>query len=435
MKQIYVYILIVLISLFGCIHKKENPNIQNDYPVWIEMMEQPAVEMEQAREAFDSYWETHEHFKGDRSKQFEQWYAINSNRLDQFGKVISAAQVSSEFQKLRLKSAGEQQGEWFNYGPVSVGPRNGKKRDGGRVKDIEFHPTDKNTFYVSTFKGGLFKTVDYGTTWAPLTDGLTEQVFVCEVSKTDPNTIFLGTNLGIFKTIDGGNTWNNTVVTDKTNALLIKRDDQNIIIAGCEAGIRRSINGGTTWTLVQSASKVTDLNSHPINPEILYASTNGTPGEFFRSANGGATWTKNNTFGQGSFMGVAVSPAQPDNVYVINLRDHLGEDSFEGFYLSEDAGLTFTKQSGQLPCISGYKENGTISRGQPNYNLFVCADPVDANIVYAGGVKSWKSTDKGKTWTHFYENITTDGDNLHLDQLNWAFSPHDNRIFAVNDGG
>ncbi|MCF6332748.1 MAG: PKD domain-containing protein [Draconibacterium sp.] len=427
--------LIAAFFFVGCNHPLENPNIQNDYPVWIEMMEQPTIEMGKAHEAFDSYWETHEHFKGDRSKQFEQWYAINSKRLDQFGNVISAAQVSSEFQKLRLKSAGDQQGKWFNYGPVSVGPRNGKKRDGGRVKDIEFHPTDKNTFYVSTFKGGLFKTSDYGTTWAPLTDGLTEQVLVCEVGNANPDIIFIGTDLGVYKSTDGGVNWNNTVVTDKTNALLIKTNEQNTIIAGCENGIRRSTDGGTTWTLVQSASKVTDLDSHPTNPEILYAGTNGTPGEFYRSADGGLTWTKNSTFGQGCFMGVAVSPAQPNYVYVINLRDHLGEDSFEGFYLSEDAGLNFTKQSGHTPCISGYNSDGTISRGQPNYNLFVCADPIDANIVYAGGVKSWKSTDKGKTWTHFYEGITSEGDNLHLDQLNWAFSPHDYQIFAVNDGG
>lgn len=410
-------------------------NYDEDYPVWIDMMEQPGIEMKEAREAFDKYWENHVHYKGDRSKQFEQWYAINSNRLDQYGNVISAAQVSSEFQKLRKQAGAAQEGEWFNYGPISVGPRNGVKKDGGRVKDIEFHPTDPNTFFVSTFKGGLFKTTDYGQNWLALTDGLTEEVFVCEVSDNNENIIFIGTDLGVYKSLDGGKNWNNTAVTIETNALLLKNGNQNIVIAGSEDGIRRSVDSGASWTLVKSASKVEDLDQHPTNPEIMYAATNGNPSEFFRSEDGGQTWTKNTTFGQGSFMGVAVSPAKPDYVYVINLRDHLGEDSFEGLYFSDDAGKTFTKQSGYSPCISGYKSDGAISRGQPNYNMFVCADPVNADVVYAGGVCSWKSADKGKTWINFYENITTDGTSLHLDQLNWAFSPHDNRIFAVNDGG
>jgi PKD repeat protein/photosystem II stability/assembly factor-like uncharacterized protein len=431
-----VYTIVVLTFLMGCNTVPTKQAVESEEnPVWIEMMEQPNVEIQKARESFDNYWEKHTHFKGDRSKQFERWYAINSKRINQFGNVISAAQVSSEFQKLRIKSGANQHGEWFNYGPINVGPRNGTKRDGGRVKDIEFHPTDKNTFFVSTFKGGLFKTSDYGTSWKPLTDNLTEQVFVSEVSAADTNTIFVGTNLGVYESTDGGLNWNPTTVAEETKALLLKTDNQNVLLAGTKTGIYRSATNGESWQKVLSADKVEDLDAHPTNPNIVYASTNGSPGEFYRSDDGGASWKKNSTFGQGCFMGVAVSPAQPDFVYVINLRDHLGDDSFEGFYFSNDAGLTFTKQSGQSPCISGYKNDGAISRGQPNYNLFVCADPVDADVVYAGGVRSWKSTDKGKTWTHFYENITTDGDNLHLDQLNWAFSPNDNRIFAVNDGG
>lgn len=435
MKNIFcVSIGVLVLVVFGCKRNTSN-DTDGDYPVWIEMMEQPSVEMSKARQSFDTYWEKNNHYKGDRCKQFERWYAINSKRLDKYGKVISSAQVSSEFQKLRTKSGAAQQGNWFNYGPINVGPRNGKKRDGGRVKDIEFHPVDPNIFYVSTFKGGLFKTADYGTSWKAVTDNLTEEVYVCEVSDDNDGVIFIGTNQGVYKTTDGGANWESTSLISKTKALLLKSDNQNIVIAGSDDGIRRSEDGGATWTLVQAASKVEDLDEHPTNAEIMYAATNGNPSEFFRSVDGGKTWLKDTTFGKGCFMGVAVSPAQPDFVYVINLRDHLGDDSFEGFYFSADSGETFTKQSGRTPCISGYKNDGAISRGQPNYNLFVCVDPVNADIVYAGGVKSWKSTDKGKTWTHFYENITSDGDNLHLDQLNWAYSPHDKRIFAVNDGG
>ncbi|WP_345005633.1 hypothetical protein, partial [Snuella lapsa] len=80
------------------------------------MMEEPGVNMEAAREAFDAYWEYHTHHKGDRSKQFEQWYAINSRRLDGYGNVISASQVKREYQRMRATGMLEQQGQWHNYG-------------------------------------------------------------------------------------------------------------------------------------------------------------------------------------------------------------------------------------------------------------------------------------------------------------------------------
>lgn len=433
---IIILLLIVMSSLVAKYNKASQVN-EEDYPIWIDMMEQPSVNLEEAKKAFDTYWEHHVHFKGDRSKQFKRWYARNSKRLDEYGNVVSAKQVRDEFLRMRSVLAFEQKGKWFNYGPINVGPRlNGTKRDGGRVKDIAFHPTDADTYFVSTFKGGLFKTTDAGVSWIPLTDQLPEEVFISKVKPSNPNTIFIGTDSGIKTTNDSGLTWSSTLgLSGDTNGLIIKPDNEDVLLAGNNSGIYRSVDGGATFSQVLSTSRVEELRSHPTNPEIMYAGTDGSPSKFFRSIDGGVTWAEIAAFGQGTFIKIAVTPAQPDYVYVINSRDHLGEDSFEGVYRSTDAGITFTKQSGGTPCITGYRNDGTISRGQPNYNLFIVADPVNADIVYAGGVKSWKSTDGGGTWTQFYNDVVTDGGRLHLDQLTWAYSPLNNKLFAVNDGG
>ncbi|WP_242202127.1 PKD domain-containing protein [Aestuariivivens insulae] len=455
-RQIFLglsFLLLILLAVFVTMLWKQQQSQElyitetEDYPVWIEMMEEPGVNMEEVKEAFDSYlshqklregdgWEE-EGMEEENIEKFEHWYAINSKRLDGLGNVIPAAQVKRELQRFRTSAMFQQQGQWFNYGPINVGPRNGVKKDGGRVKDIEFHPTDANTYCVSTFKGGLFKTTDAGNSWIPLTDPLVEDVYISKVDPTNANTIYIGTNLGVLKSTDGGLSWGATGLTSSnTNALLIKPDQATVIVVGNDNGIYRSTDGGTTFALVKSASKVEELRLHPSNPDIMYAGTEGVTSQFFRSTDGGLTWTENTSdFGQGAFMKIAVTPAAPNTVYVINSRDHLGDDSFEGVYRSTDSGASFTKQSGGTPCITGYKDDGSISRGQPNYNLFIVADPTNADMVYAGGVKSWKSADGGVTWTQVFNNVTVDGGGLHLDQLTWAYSPHTHVLFAVNDGG
>ncbi|SEP99245.1 Por secretion system C-terminal sorting domain-containing protein [Hyunsoonleella jejuensis] len=446
---VFVLFMLALSALAIYLHmlnKKVNKE-EHDYPVWIEMMETPGVNLEEARQAFDAYWEHHEHYRGDKSKKFERWYARNSKRLDAYGNVVPQAEIVAEYQKARELSNFAQQGQWINYGPIDVGPRNGIKKDGGRVKDVEFHPTDPNMYYVSCFKGGLFTTDNAGLNWTPLTDQIPDEVLISKVRPSNPSNIIIGTDLGVKYTTNGGTVWNaSTGISGETNALIIKPDNENIVIAGNDFGIYRSVDGGVSFVQVQSAKSVEELRMHPTNPQIMYAGTNGGSqnsstefSQFFRSIDGGLNWVENTTdFGDGTFMKIAVTPAQPNYVYVINSRDHLGTDSFDGVYRSTDSGASFTKRSVSPDNIVNYNDNGNIdtgSRGQPNYNLFIVADPNNADILYGGGVKSWKSVDGGANWTQFYRDVSSDGGDIHIDQLTWAYSPHDDTLFAVNDGG
>src|SRR5688572_33111342 len=41
---------------------------------------------------------------------------------------------------------------------------------GGRILDIEVHPNKVNTIYVAAASGGVFKSVNNGTTWTPIFD-------------------------------------------------------------------------------------------------------------------------------------------------------------------------------------------------------------------------------------------------------------------------
>ncbi|MFA9452355.1 MAG: hypothetical protein ACERK6_00445, partial [Candidatus Aminicenantaceae bacterium] len=41
----------------------------------------------------------------------------------------------------------------------------------GRISDIAIHPQDKSIWYIAVGSGGVWKTVNAGTTWMPVFDG------------------------------------------------------------------------------------------------------------------------------------------------------------------------------------------------------------------------------------------------------------------------
>jgi PKD repeat protein/photosystem II stability/assembly factor-like uncharacterized protein len=429
-------------ALYSKLDRRTNNNnnelFSNDkiyeHPVWIDAIENDKpVNIFETRKTFDAYWEKHKHFKGDLSKQFEEWYQRNISRLDSNGCVITKKQVNAEFKKYYEILNPIKYGDWYNYGPINVAPRNGQKQDGGRVKGVSFDPVQPSTLFASCYTSGFFKSTDSGKSWIPLTDSLIDQVHQSVIDPQNPDIIYISTDLGVKKSTDGGKSWVAVLEGVYTETLVMKKDNPSNIIVGCKDGIRLSKDSGKTFEIVSSAKEIEDLELHPTNPNIIYAASN--TGEFHRSSDGGNTWTKNTNIPSGVNMKVSVSKNNPDLLYVIIAVDEANENSFGGVFRSLDAGITFEKRSGNgmEPCITCYSK-GTLSRGQPNYNLFITPDPKNPDIVYAGGVQSWRSKDGGKTWEFFYDNTSENG-SLHLDQLNWHFNPHNDVLYACNDGG
>ena len=328
---------------------------------------------------------------------------------------------------------------------------------GGRVTAVAGVASMPGTFYMGATGGGLWKTEDYGISWANISDGYfaTPSIGSIDVAQDDPNIIYVGTGTdglrsniisgkGMYRSIDAGATWTHIGLDDvgQIGAVRIHPDNHNIVYVAAigqafqsnkERGLYKTINGGKTWDKVLYISEqtgISDVEMMPTNPEILYAAawkaerkpwtiiSGGTmqEGGIYKSLDGGESWDKIEKGIPQELIGkidLAVIPADSRMVYAL-IEAPLKEG---GFYKSTDQGETFTQVSDHRGI-----------RNRPFYYTNIKVDPTNADVIYSMAGPYHKSTDGGKTWKR---KSSPHGDNHDM----WI-NPHDPDLFIQsNDGG
>jgi len=134
---------------------------------------------------------------------------------------------------------------------------------------------------------------------------------------------------------------------------------------------------------------------------------------------------------------LAVSEDEPGWVYAVVVSTSSG---LEGIHKSEDDGETWVKVYDGT--ISGHNLlgsacDGTSMGGQGTYDLCIAAAPSDADIVFIGGINSWKSIDGGSSWTiaNMWKPDPCGAPVVHADKHNLMFQPGTGDLFECNDGG
>ncbi len=91
---------------------------------------------------------------------------------------------------------------------------------GGRIADIAVHPKHRASWYVAVGSGGLWKTINAGTTWTPVFDDQPSYSIGCvAIDPERPDIVWVGTGEnvsgrhvawgdGVYRSLDGGKTWN-----------------------------------------------------------------------------------------------------------------------------------------------------------------------------------------------------------------------------------
>lgn len=380
--------------------------------------------------------------------QYMRWKRFVEPRVAESGGDLNAIAVGTNraMATMRQTASARTAANWRFVGPTST-PANGGN---GRVTTVRVQPNNDSILYAATPAGGLFKSVNKGASWLPITDMIAALgASDVAIDPTNPNTLYVATgdgesndtrSVGVYKSTDGGASWQVTGLNWTLqqglflSRILVHPTNPQIVIAGGSAGIWRSTNAGTTWTKV-STLNIRDLEFKTSNPDTIYAGGYGFA--FARSTNGGVTWTNTgftglptaaNTVIRGA---VAVSPANANIVWLVTANDI--DYGIDGVYQSTNGGTTWTKKNPATLNLLGWESNGADAGGQGWYDLAIAVNPTNANEVYVGGVNTWKTTNAGTSWqcaSHWYGSGAP---YVHADIHDLCFVG--TTLYSANDGG
>lgn len=404
---------------------------------WSDVMHDEDLTLEEMRLLHEQAWPIRPEGRGRGYKPFQRFLSMQQGRINNDGRLVSGEDVLE--QKRSLDDALNTRsltGNWYPLGPIIDDVTTHEMIEGvGRMQTIAFHPTNPMIVFAGAPAGGVWRSLDGGLTWSTNTDTLpTLGISSIAFDTNNPNTIYAGTGdrdasdapgMGVIKSTDGGETWTfvNVGIANATVGCMRFQSETGHLFIGTDDGFYRTTDGGMTWELMSNnTNSYKDFELHPTLSNVIYTTS---AGKFFRSEDGGQTWDwVSEVLSSGARMNIAVTPADPDVVYVIKT----GTYEFSGLYRSTDAGLTFTEMSTE-PNIMGWAADGSSAGGQAWYDLCMEADHNNPMTVYVGGIRIKRSLDGGSTWEDIQPNY------VHVDQHEMVISHHNQDLYVCNDGG
>lgn len=332
---------------------------------------------------------------------------------------------------------------------------------GGRVNAFAVDPNDRSKYYAAVASGGVWKTVNGGTTWTPVFDNEgSYSIGAITLDPKNPSTVWVGTGEhnsqrsvgygdGVYKSEDGGRSWRNMGLktSEHIGKIVIDPRDSNVVFVaaqgplwsgGGERGLYKTTDGGKTWKAVIPGTEntgATDVVIDPSNPDIMYAATwqrrrhyytliNGGPeSAIYKSVDGGNTWNRLRGGlppGDLGRIGLAVSPVNPNVVYATVEASGI----LSGIFRSNDKGATWERTSSNI--------------AQGMYYGQIIADPKNVDRIYIPNVVFQVSDDAGRTQRPLGERLKhVDNHAIWVDpnNTNYMIVGCDGGIYESLDGG
>ena len=314
------------------------------------------------------------------------------------------------------------------------------------------------TMFVGSASGGVWKSVNGGTTFKPVFDRQDVQsIGAVAIDPSNPEIVWVGTGEswvrnsvsvgdGIYKSTDGGENWTNVGLKDSEHIakILIDPKDGNSVYACAtghlwddndERGVYKTSDGGKTWRKVLAGPNGSTgcglIAMSPLAPRTIFASLwdfrrqgwtfrSGGPGSgLYVSTDGGEHWTDlNDTNSKGlpekpwGRVAVAVAPSKPNVVYA-NI-----ESKKSALFRSDDGGKTWNREDASRFVI-----------WRPFYFGNLTVDPKDENKVFKPDLFLLLSVNGGRSFSAVSQAAHGDFHDVWIDPSN------SNIVYAGDDGG
>ena len=329
----------------------------------------------------------------------------------------------------------------------------------GRIAAVDaIEEKGRLTVFAGSASGGVWKSVNGGTTFKPVFDRQSVQsVGAIAIDPSNPKIVWAGTGEawtrnsvsvgdGVYKSTDGGENWTSVGLKDTEHIakiLIDPTDGKSVLVCATghlwndndERGVFKTTDGGVTWKKVlagANASTGCGLMSRSIKePKTIYASTwdfrrqgwtfrsGGVGSGLFKSTDGGDHWsevTDSNAKGLPAKpwgrIAVAVAPSNPKVVYA-NI-----ESKKSALYRSDDGGASWTRLDAS---------NYMIWR--PFYFGNLIVDPKDENRIFKPDLILLLSVDGGKSFSRVSGGAHGDFHDV------WINPNNTSTVIAGDDGG
>jgi photosystem II stability/assembly factor-like uncharacterized protein len=364
-------------------------------------------------------------------------------------------------------SPAQEQEAKFDSATISgLGARNiGSAAMSGRVSAIAAVKEDgRLTVYVGSASGGVWKSINGGTTYKPVFDKQDVQsIGAIAIDPSAPKTIWVGTGEawtrnstsvgdGIYKSTDGGDSWSNLGLknSERIAKILLDPKDSNVVYVCVpgklwsdseDRGLYKTTDGGKSWNKILKGANLSTgcsmISMDPHDSKTLFAgmwdfrrkgwtfrsggenaaATSGSA--FFQTSDGGATWKE---LDEKSAKGLPAKPwgriavtAAPSKSTVVYA---LIESTRSALFRSDDGGKTWEERD---------RSNWMVWR--PFYFANLIVDPKNENKLYKPDLTLIMSEDGGKSFSVI-------GGAAHGDFHDvWVNPDNTDHLIAGDDGG
>jgi len=322
------------------------------------------------------------------------------------------------------------------------------------------------TVFVAAASGGVWKSVNGGTTFKPVFDRQSVQsIGAVAIDPSNSKTVWVGTGEawtrnsvsigdGIYKSTDGGENWTNMGLKDSEHIakILVDPKDSNTVLACAtghvwndndERGVFKTSDGGNTWKKVLSRANGSIgcgmIAVSPHEPKTIFASMwdfrrqgwtfrSGGPGSgLYQSTDGGDHWTElNNGNSKGlpekpwGRIALAVAPSKPQVVYAMI------ESKKSALFRSDDGGKTWNRLDASRFMI-----------WRPFYFANLIVDPKDENKIFKPDGPLLLSVNGGQSFSSVGGGAHGDFHDVWIDpnNPNVMYTGDDGGLWRSEDGG